>query len=201
MFTGIIEMIGIVDEVQQTGSNKTFWISSPMSKELSVDQSVSHNGVCLTIEEVEGDRHRVTAIKETLDKSNIDSWVKHDKVNLERCLALNGRLDGHMVQGHVDTTGICINTEAQTGSWVYTFEISENFAELIVEKGSVSLNGISLTIFNVTINTFSVAIIPYTYEHTTMQDLKKGSIVNIEFDIIGKYVQRSQQLKGKELKS
>jgi len=196
MFTGIIEMIGIVDEVQQTGSNKTFWISSSMSKELSVDQSLSHNGVCLTIEEVEGNRHRVTAIQETLDKSNIDSWVKHDKINLERCLPLNGRLDGHMVQGHVDATGICINTEAQTGSWVYTFEISENFAGLIVEKGSVSLNGISLTIFNVTINTFSVAIIPYTYEHTTMQDLKKGSIVNIEFDIIGKYVQRNQQLKG-----
>ena len=196
MFTGIIEMIGIVDEVQKTGSNKTFWISSPMSKELSVDQSVSHNGVCLTIEEIEGNRHRVTAIQETLEKSNIDSWVKHDKINLERCLPLNGRLDGHMVQGHVDATGICIHTESQTGSWVYTFEISENFAGLIVEKGSVSLNGISLTIFHVTINTFSVAIIPYTYEHTTMQDLKKGSIVNIEFDIIGKYVQRNQQLKG-----
>lgn len=189
-------MIGIVDEVQQTGSNKTFWISSSMSNELSVDQSVSHNGVCLTVEEVEGNRHQVTAIQETLDKSNIDSWVKQDKINLERCLPLNGRLDGHMVQGHVDATGICIHTEAQTGSWVYTFEISENFAGLIVEKGSVSLNGISLTIFNVRINTFSVAIIPYTYEHTTMQDLKKGSIVNIEFDIIGKYVQRNQQLKG-----
>ena len=196
MFTGIIEMIGIVDEVQKTGSNKTFWISSPMSKELSVDQSVSHNGACLTIEEIEGNRHRVTGIQETLEKSNIDSWVKHDKINLERCLPLNGRLDGHMVQGHVDATGICIHTESQTGSWVYTFEISENFAGLIVEKGSVSLNGISLTIFHVTINTFSVAIIPYTYEHTTMQDLKKGSIVNIEFDIIGKYVQRNQQLKG-----
>ncbi len=196
MFTGIIETIGIVEEVQQIGSNKTFWISSSISKELSVDQSVSHNGVCLTVEQVEVNRHRVTAIKETLDKSNMDTLVKHDKVNLERCLSLNGRLDGHFVQGHVDATGICINNESQTGSWVYTFEISEHFAGLIVEKGSVSLNGISLTIFNVTINTFSVAIIPYTYEHTTMQGLTKGSIVNIEFDIIGKYVQRNQQLNG-----
>ncbi len=196
MFTGIIETIGTVDEVLQNGTNKTFWINSSVSKELKVDQSVSHNGVCLTVEEIDGNRHRVTAVKETLEKSNLDIWAKPDKINIERCLAYNGRLDGHLVQGHVDATGICTNVEPQNGSWLYQFQFPVNFAALLVEKASVSLNGISLTIFNVTNNSFKVAIIPYTYKHTNMQDVKKGSIVNLEFDIIGKYVLRNNQLQS-----
>ncbi|MBK8088767.1 MAG: riboflavin synthase [Chitinophagaceae bacterium] len=195
MFTGIIESVGLVNEIIETGTNKTFWISSPVSKELKVDQSVAHSGVCLTVEEVDGTRHRVTAIRETLEKSNLNTWSVHEKVNIERCLQFNGRLDGHMVQGHVDTTGICTNVEEQNGSWLYQFQFPENFASLIVEKGSISLNGISLTIFNVGTNAFNVAIIPYTYEHTNMQDIQTGSGVNLEFDIIGKYVMRSNQLQ------
>lgn len=195
MFTGIIESVGLVNEIVENGTNKTFWISSPVSSELKVDQSVAHNGVCLTVEEVDGTRHRVTAIRETLEKSNLNTWSVHEKVNIERCLQFNGRLDGHMVQGHVDTTGICTSVEEQNGSWVYQFQFPENFASLIVEKGSISLNGISLTIFNVGKNAFNVAIIPYTYEHTNMQDIQKFSIVNLEFDIIGKYVMRSNQLQ------
>jgi len=195
MFTGIIESVGIVDEIIQNGTNKTFWISSPVSNELKVDQSVAHSGVCLTVEEINNNRHRVTAIRETLEKSNLNSWGINEKVNIERCLQINGRLDGHMVQGHVDTTGICTGVEEQNGSWLYQFQFPEDFASLIVEKGSVSLNGISLTVFNVGRSAFNVAIIPYTYEHTNMQDIQKGSRVNLEFDIIGKYVMRSNQLQ------
>lgn len=194
MFTGIIESVGLVNEIIENGTNKTFWISSSVSAELRVDQSVSHSGVCLTVEEVDGNRHRVTAIQETLEKSNLNTWSALEKVNIERCLQFNGRLDGHMVQGHVDTTGICTDVEEQNGSWLYQFQFPESFASLIVEKGSISLNGISLTIFNVGTNAFTVAIIPYTYEHTNMQDIQKGSKVNLEFDIIGKYVLRSNQL-------
>lgn len=194
MFTGIIESVGIVTEIILNGTNKTFWISSPVSKELKVDQSVAHSGVCLTVEEIKGKLHRVTAILETLEKSSLNSWAINEKVNIERCLQINGRLDGHMVQGHVDTTGICTGVEEQNGSWLYQFQFPQHFASLIVEKGSVSLNGISLTVFNVGRSSFNVAIIPYTYEHTNMQDMKKGSIVNIEFDIIGKYVLRNKQL-------
>jgi len=195
MFTGIIESVGIVDEIIQNGTNKTFWISSPVSNELKVDQSVAHSGVCLTVEEINNNRHRVTAIRETLEKSNLNSWGINEKVNIERCLQINGRLDGHMVQGHVDTTGICTGVEEQNGSWLYQFQFPEDFASLIVEKGSVSLNGISLTVFNVGRSAFNVAIIPYTYEHTNMQDIQKGSRVNLEFDIIGKYVMRNRQLQ------
>lgn len=194
MFTGIIESVGLVNEIIENGTNKTFWISSSVSTELKADQSVSHSGVCLTVEEVDGNRHRVTAINETLEKSNLNNWSVDTKVNIERCLQFNGRLDGHMVQGHVDTTGICTDVEEQNGSWLYEFQFPESFASLIVEKGSISLNGISLTIFNVGTNAFTVAIIPYTYEHTNMQDILKGSRVNLEFDIIGKYVLRSNQL-------
>jgi len=195
MFTGIIESVGIVTKIVQKGTNKTFWISSPVSKELKVDQSVSHNGVCLTVEEIDGNSHRVTAIQETLEKSNLNNWHADDKVNIERCLQFNGRLDGHMVQGHVDTTGLCTDVEEQIGSWIYQFQFPEKFASLVVEKGSVSLNGISLTVFNVGNTTFNVAIIPYTYEHTNMHELRKGSKANIEFDIIGKYILRNKQLE------
>lgn len=194
MFTGIIEAVGIIDQIVENGSNKTFWISSPISEELKVDQSVSHNGVCLTIEEVKNKSHRVTAVNETLEKSNLNSWLLNDKVNIERCLQFNGRLDGHLVQGHTDTTGICTNIKSENGSWTYDFNFPENFANLIVEKGSIALNGISLTVFNVKREMFSVAVIPYTFEHTNLKDLKIGGIVNLEFDIIGKYILRNKEV-------
>ena len=196
MFTGIIEAIGFVTDIQQLGTNKTFWISSPVSKELKIDQSVAHNGVCLTVEEVKDGQHRVTAILETLEKTSLNNWQVNGIVNIERCLELHARLDGHMVQGHVDTTGICTSVEEQNGSWLYTFSFPESFAPLLVEKGSIALNGISLTIFNVSNNSFSVAIIPFTYEHTNMKEVQTGTAVNLEFDIIGKYVLRNRQLQG-----
>lgn len=194
MFTGIIENTGIIHNVITEGTNKTFWVSSPLSGQLNIDQSVSHNGVCLTVEETKDGLHRVTAISETLNKTNLGSWEVGNLVNLERCMQMNGRLDGHIVQGHVDATAACTSVTEKNGSWEYSFETDKKFAGLMIEKGSISLNGISLTIFNVTVNGFSVAIIPYTYHHTNMQQLKAGNLVNIEFDMIGKYVSRLVQL-------
>lgn len=190
MFTGIIETTGSVKKVQEQGSGKIFWISSEISGELKVDQSVSHNGVCLTVEDVGGDSFRVTAIHETLQKTNLGDWKPGDLINLERCMQMNGRLDGHIVQGHVDTTAVCTNKKALNGSWEFTFQYPEEFAALVIEKGSICLNGISLTVFDVSETKFSVAIIPYTYEHTNIKNVNEGSSVNIEFDVIGKYVQR-----------
>ncbi len=190
MFTGIIENTGLVKNIEQNGSNMSFWIESPLFEDLKVDQSLSHNGVCLTIEAINGKMHKVTAIAETLEKTNLGELKKESCVNLERCMQLNGRLDGHIVQGHVDTTAQCIDLTEKNGSWEYVFEIDEKFAGLIIEKGSITLNGISLTIFNITSNNFTVAIIPYTYEHTNINTIKPGNKVNIEFDMIGKYVQR-----------
>jgi len=195
MFTGIIEAFGIIKSIQQQGTNFTFWISSPISDELKVDQSVSHNGVCLTVEEVKDGTHRVTAIEETLKKTNLENWQNGTLVNLERCMTMNGRVDGHIVQGHVDTTAICIDTKDANGSYEFRFRFPEEFAHLVIEKGSISLNGISLTIFNVDRNSFSVAIIPYTYTHTNIQQIKEGDTINIEFDIIGKYVNRMLALQ------
>ncbi|OQP61992.1 riboflavin synthase subunit alpha [Niastella vici] len=196
MFTGIIETIGTIDEVLIAGTNKTYWISSPLSAEFKVDQSVSHNGVCLTVEEIKGSRYRVTAIAETLQKSNIGHWKTGDLVNIERCMLMNGRLDGHIVQGHVDTTATCISKTALDGSWEFRFSFPPQFGALVIEKGSISLNGISLTIFNVTENEFSVAIIPYTYEHTNIKTIQPASSVNIEFDMMGKYVNRILSLNS-----
>jgi riboflavin synthase len=196
MFTGIIENTGIVKEVQNNGTNKTFWVTSPLSGELKIDQSLSHNGVCLTIEEIKNGMHRVTAIEETLLKTNLGGWQEGSIVNLERCMQLNGRLDGHIVQGHVDATAECIAVIEKDGSWEYSFTFPEKFSELIIEKGSITLNGISLTIFNVSINNFNVAVIPYTYEHTNINGLQKGDRVNVEFDMLGKYVQRMLQQKA-----
>jgi riboflavin synthase len=190
MFTGIIENTGIVREVQNNGTNKTFWVASALSGELKIDQSLSHNGVCLTVEEIKSGMHRVTAIEETLLKTNLAAWQQGSIVNLERCMQLNGRLDGHIVQGHVDATAECIAVIEKDGSWEYSFTFPEKFSELIIEKGSITLNGISLTLFNVGINSFSVAVIPYTYEHTNINGLQKGDGVNVEFDMLGKYVQR-----------
>ena len=195
MFTGIIESTGTITDCIATGSNKTCWIESPLAGELKVDQSLSHNGVCLTVEEIQGGRHRVTAIDETLLKTNLNAWQPGTLVNLERCMPLNGRLDGHIVQGHVDCTAECTCVVEKDGSWEYSFRFPPAFGHLVIEKGSISLNGISLTIFNIQSDGFTVAIIPYTYEHTNMRELQKGSQVNIEFDVIGKYVARISQTK------
>jgi riboflavin synthase len=196
MFTGIIENTGIVKEIITNGSNKTFWVASTLSNELKIDQSLSHSGVCLTIEEIANGMHRVTAIDETLLKTNAGQWEAGTVVNLERCMPMNGRLDGHIVQGHVDATAECTAVIEKEGSWEFSFEFPGQFSALVIEKGSISLNGISLTIFNVGNNNFSIAVIPYTYEHTNINTVKQGDRVNIEFDILGKYVQRMMQQRA-----
>ncbi|RTL55045.1 MAG: riboflavin synthase [Sphingobacteriales bacterium] len=195
MFTGIIECTGYVEKIEKSGTNTIFWISSPLSNALKADQSVSHNGVCLTIEVAEGNSHRVTAIEETLQKTNLNHLQPGDIVNIERCMVMNGRIDGHLVQGHVDCTATCMEVKTLVGSWEYTFQFPAAFAPLIIEKGSICLNGISLTCFNVTENSFKVAIIPYTFEHTNMSSVTIKTEVNLEFDIIGKYILRMETLK------
>ena len=195
MFTGIIEKIGIVTDIISSENNISFWIKSPISDELNIDQSVAHNGVCLTVEEIIEGKHRVTAIQETLNKTNLKQLKKNSFINLERCLAMNGRLDGHLVQGHIDSIAICLEIVEKQGSWEYTFEFDPKFASLIIEKGSITVNGISLTLFDITNQSFRVAIIPYTYEHTNMKHLTLGDEVNVEFDLIGKYINRMMELK------
>ena len=190
MFTGIIEATGVISTISGTGTNITFQIISSLAPELKVDQSLSHDGVCLTVESVTDHTYQVTAIAETLSKSMLSDWRPGSRVNLERCLRFNGRLDGHLVQGHVDTPAKCVLRENMDGSWVFRFEFPESFRNLIIEKGSIAVNGISLTCFNITNNAFSVAIIPYTYDNTNIRDLFPQSLVNIEFDLIGKYVER-----------
>ncbi len=188
MFTGIIECLGKIESVSKDGTNKTFKIKSNISHELKIDQSLAHDGVCLTITKIENDYHWVTAIDETLSKTTLNTWAAEDEINLERCLKLGDRLDGHWVQGHVDTTGICKKITDENGSWKYEIEFqnAENFRT--VDKGSITLNGTSLTVVDSEPGKFSVAIIPYTYEHTSIKHLKIGSLVNLEFDIIGKWV-------------
>lgn len=192
MFTGIIESLGTVVAIQKEQENLHLTIASPVSSQLKIDQSISHNGVCLTVvelhEDLEGSAHTVTAIKETLIKSNIGALSVGDKVNLERCMQVDARLDGHFVQGHVDQTGVCTNVKEADGSWYYSFEFEPNAHSVIVEKGSICVNGASLTLVDAKENSFSVAIIPYTYEHTNFHQIEKGSIVNLEFDVIGKYI-------------
>ncbi len=194
MFTGIIESLGEVKSIEFKGTNISFWIQSTLSNQLKVDQSVSHNGVCLTVEQIIDDSHKVTAIEETLLKTNLNKLVIGDIVNLERCMQMNGRIDGHIVQGHVDDIATCKNVIVKEGSWEFTFEFNEKFAALIIEKGSVCVNGISLTAFNVTKNSFSVAIIPYTYNNTNIGKISVSNLVNIEFDILGKYFSRNLEL-------
>jgi riboflavin synthase len=193
MFTGIIESLGTIVSIENQGTNRTFWVESSISGQLTIDQSVSHNGVCLTVDALAEGRHRVTAIEETLKKTDLGDWQTGGQVNLERSMLLNGRLDGHIVQGHVDATGRCIQKTDKDGSWEFRFDFPVQFANLVIENGSISLNGTSLTIFNVTGNSFDVAIIPYTYTHTSIGAVKPGSLVNLEFDMIGKYVARIQQ--------
>ena len=189
MFTGIVEAMGEVVAVTNEGSNRTFSIRASIAPELKVDQSVAHEGVCLTVTAVEGDTYAVTAVKETLDRTNLGGWDTGTTVNLERCLRIGDRLDGHMVQGHVDTTVRCQHVEDLNGSWSYLFDLPEQ-ASLLVEKGSMCINGVSLTIAVLNERAFGVAIIPYTYAHTTFNRMRAGDPVNIEFDVLGKYVQR-----------
>lgn len=195
MFTGIIETTGTVLSVQKNQGNLRFQVQSTLASELKVDQSVSHEGVCLTIEALTEDAFQVTAIAETIEKTNMATWTPGRKLNLERCMLMGGRLDGHIVQGHVDTTGTCLSVTESAGSWVYRFSFPPAFAHLIIEKGSITVNGTSLTCFDLSEDSFSVAIIPYTYEHTSIQQVKPGTVINLEFDVIGKYIARIQQVK------
>ena len=194
MFTGIIETLGTITDVYSEGSNRQFWIESPVSNELKIDQSVSHNGVCLTVDALRPGQHRVTAIDETLKKTNLSHWKPGMPVNLERCLVANGRVDGHFVQGHVDATGTCLRRLEKNGSWEFRFTFPREKAPLIIEKGSIAVNGISLTCFHVDLSEFTVAIIPYTYQHTNFKEIAEGDIVNLEFDIFGKYIHRMRLL-------
>ena len=191
MFTGIIEEIGSVKAISREAGNIHFTIAAKMTKELKVDQSVAHNGCCLTVVAIHDECYQVTAIQETLDKTNLNHWEIGTEVNLERCLVMNGRLDGHIVQGHVDTVATCTHYEEQNGSWKYTFQYKEE--QLTVEKGSITINGTSLTVVDSQEKGFSVCIIPYTFENTNFKNLKTGDIVNLEFDIIGKYVAKWMQ--------
>ena len=190
MFTGIIESLGKITGVKVDRGNIDFSIESDISKELKVDQSVSHNGVCLTVTEINNNTHIVTAVKETLDKSSLKNFLVNDLINLERAMKLGERLDGHLVQGHVDGVAKCIGISVNEGSWIYKFEFDISNEMLLIEKGSICINGVSLTVFDIKENTFKVTIIPYTYENTSFKTLKKGDIVNIEFDMIGKYLAR-----------
>ena len=190
MFTGIIETLGKVVELRHEQGNLHITVESSIAAELKIDQSVAHNGVCLTVVALADGRHTVTAIEETLSKTNIGHLKTGDLINLERCMQMNARLDGHIVQGHVDQTAICTAFIELDGSWEYTFEYDAAIGNITVEKGSICVNGISLTVVNSSDNSFSVAIIPYTFEHTNLQQVRVGSVVNLEFDIIGKYVAR-----------
>lgn len=194
MFTGIVEQLGTIAHISKTQSNIHLTIKSNFTHELKIDQSVAHNGICLTVVAIEDDTYTVTAIQETINKTTIGNWKVGDIVNLERAMIMGTRLDGHIVQGHVDSTAKCIAIVPQDGSTLYTFEYPEQFKGLVIEKGSICINGISLTAFNCIDNKVSVAIIPYTYEHTMLQYLQENDSVNIEYDIIGKYILRQNQL-------
>ena len=194
MFTGIIETLGSVKKIKREQENLHITIESAFTNELKIDQSVAHNGVCLTVVDIHDSEYTVTAIKETLDKTNLNSLKESDTVNLERGMKLGDRLDGHIVQGHVDQTGVCTNIKDAEGSTYFTFQYNPELSNITIEKGSITVNGVSLTVVNSGKNEFSVAIIPYTLEHTTFKHFKIGTIVNLEFDVIGKYVTRLQQL-------
>ena len=195
MFTGIIETLGRVEDIQREQTNINFYINSSLAPELKIDQSVAHNGVCLTVVGIENNVHKVTAIEETILKTNLKDWKIGDVINLERCTQVNGRLDGHIVQGHVDQTAECIEKSNQDGSWIFTFKYDSSRNNITVEKGSITVNGISLTVVNSLTDRFSVAIIPYTLEHTNLKYVELGVEVNLEFDIIGKYVSKIMALR------
>lgn len=194
MFTGIVEGTGKVISMEKQGTNIVFTLSSPFTNELKIDQSLAHNGVCLTVTSIREDTYTVCAIDETLIKTNLSFWKEGEKVNLERCVALNARMDGHMVQGHVDTLGKITSIQSMEGSWIFTFEHPQHATFITVEKGSICVNGVSLTVVESQKNGFSVAVIPYTYEHTNFNNLKEGDFVNLEFDILGKYITKYLEL-------
>ena len=194
MFTGIIEDFGIIIQIEKEQENFHISIKSALTSELKIDQSVAHNGVCLTVVKITEEVYTVTAIKETIEKTNLASWTVGSKINLERAMKLGDRLDGHIVQGHVDQVGVCQNVKEDGGSWVFDFKYDQAQKNITIEKGSITVNGTSLTVINSGINTFSVAIIPYTYDHTNFHTLQKGSVVNLEFDVVGKYISKMQQL-------
>ena len=196
MFTGIIETLGTIKMLKKEGENIHVSVQSTITNELKIDQSVAHNGICLTVVAIENDIYTVTAIKETIEKTNLGEWQIGDVVNLERAMKLGDRLDGHIVQGHVDQTAICKKIEEVNGSWYFTFEYHRSLSNITIEKGSITVNGTSLTVVNSKINEFSVAIIPYTYEHTNFHTFKVGTKVNLEFDVIGKYVKRLHELQA-----
>ncbi|RVT78310.1 riboflavin synthase [Flavobacterium sufflavum] len=190
MFTGIIETLGTIQEIKKDKDNIHITINSSITNELKIDQSVAHNGICLTVVATKDNNYTVTAIDETIKKTNLGEWQEGDLVNLERAMKLGDRLDGHIVQGHIDQTGICIAISEANGSWIYTFEYDDKLNNLTIEKGSITVNGVSLTVVNSQKNQFSVAIIPYTLEHTNFKNFKVGSKINLEFDVIGKYISR-----------
>ena len=196
MFTGIIETQGTIKEITKDNDNINITIASAITHELKIDQSVSHDGVCLTVVAINGDSYTVTAIKETLDKTNLKDWATGGIVNLERAMKLGDRLDGHIVQGHVDQTGVCKSVENANGSWYFTFGYDKGANNITIEKGSITVNGVSLTVVNSKDNEFSVAIIPYTYEHTNFNTIKPGTVTNLEFDVVGKYVARLHALRN-----
>ena len=196
MFTGTIEDIGVVSNLKTELDNLHISIKSKITHELKIDQSVAHNGVCLTVVDINNDEYTVTAIKETLDKTSIGKLQMGDKVNLERAMKLGDRLDGHIVQGHVDQTAICTHLKEEKGSWVFTFKYDSTLSNITIEKGSITINGTSLTVVNSKTDTFSVAIIPYTYKHTNFNTFRPGTIVNLEFDVLGKYVAKLVELNN-----
>src|ERR1700739_3656382 len=190
MFTGIIEAIGKVEKLEKELDNLHIYCSCPFTNELKIDQSLAHNGVCLTVVDIKNTVYKVTAIKETLDKTNLDGLKINDVINLERCMPANGRFDGHIVQGHVDQTAVCIERQELNGSWLFTFKYDTGKGNITVEKGSITVNGVSLTVVNSNDDSFSVCIIPYTHEHTNFKNIQVNTIVNLEFDIVGKYVSK-----------
>jgi len=196
MFTGIIETLGKVTNLVTEKDNLHITIESKITHELKIDQSIAHNGVCLTVVAIDNNQYTVTAIKETLDKTNIGNLIVNSTVNLERAMQLGERLDGHIVQGHVDQTATCIDVKETEGSWLFTFEYDPKLNNVTIEKGSITVNGVSLTVVNSQKNSFSVAIIPYTFEHTNFKTFKVGTEVNLEFDVIGKYVKRLTELSA-----
>ncbi len=195
MFTGIIETLGIIKDIKKDKDNLHITVSSIITHELKIDQSVAHNGVCLTVVAISSSEYTVTAIRETIEKTNLANWKIGDSINLERGMKLGDRLDGHIVQGHVDQTGICKSVEEAGGSWYFTFEYDSKLNNITIEKGSITINGVSLTVVNSKEKEFSVAIIPYTFENTNFKNVKIGAIVNLEFDVVGKYVSRLYSLK------
>lgn len=194
MFTGIIEAVGKVVSITPSGSNIDIWVDSPITHELKIDQSVAHNGVCLTVVAIDGNKYKVTAVDETVRKTNLSTWQAGTMLNLERAMKVGDRLDGHFVQGHVDAVATCIEKQTLDGSWLYRFRFPEKYAALVIEKGSVCLNGVSLTAFDIGRDELTVTIIPYTYHHTNFQQIEVGTVINIEYDVLGKYMLRMQEV-------